>query len=138
MRTLLISLCLFSMGVLAAEPERISGLSTTTPVTQDRDHAIYDWQERHAEVLARNQEFKPEVVIFGDSIIHYWGGEPKAPKASRLSGVPWLTYRDFDRAFRGPDGVPDAKLFSDGVHLNADGYEILGAKIPEQVLALLN
>jgi lysophospholipase L1-like esterase len=248
MRALLTCLCLFSLGVLAAEPQRIPGLSTTTPVTQDRDHAIYDWQKRHAEVLARHQEFKPEVVIFGDSIIHYWSGEPKAPKAwapqswaacfaglkvsnlgfgwdrtenvlwriehgeladikpkvivikigtnntavdnspediaagietvcaaahekqpgakilllgilprhdekpprpastekvnallaARLSGVSWLTYRDFDTAFRGPDGVPDAKLFSDGVHLNAAGYEILGAKIREQVLALLD
>lgn len=248
MRLLLIYFCLFSMRVLAAEPERISGLSTTTPVTQDRDHAIYDWQKRHAEVLMRNQVFKPDIVIFGDSIIHYWGGEPKAPKAwapqswsncfaglkvsnlgfgwdrtenvlwriehgelddikpkvivikigtnntavndspediaagietvcgaahakqpgarilllgilprhdekpprpagtekvnallaARLAGVPWLTYRDFDSAFRGRDGVPDAKLFSDDVHLNAAGYEILGARIREQVLALLN
>ena len=239
--------CLLTLSVLAAEPQRSPGLSTTTPVTQDRDHAIYDWQKRHAEVLARNQQIKPDVVIFGDSIIHYWGGEPRAPKAwaplswsncfaglkvsnlgfgwdrtenvlwridhgeldgiqpkaivikigtnntavndspediaagieavcaaahgkqpgakilllgilprhdekpprpsitekvnallaVRLADVPWLTFRDFDRAFRGPDGVPDAKLFSDGVHLNDAGYEILGAKIREQLLALI-
>ena len=220
--------------------------ATTTPVTQDRDHATYDWQQRYAEVLARHQEFKPDVVIFSDSIIHYWGGEPKAPKAwspetwakcfagfqvsnlgfgwdctenvlwridhgeldgikpkvivikigtnntavdnspediaagieaicaaahakqpaakilllgilprhdekpprpaiteqvntllaARLLGVSWLTFRDFGGAFRGPDGVPDAKLFRDGVHLNGAGYEILGAKIREQLLTL--
>jgi lysophospholipase L1-like esterase len=57
--------------------------------------------------------------------------------ASSLSGVPWLTYRDFDSAFRSPNGAPDARLFSDGVHVNAAGYEILGRKIREQLLALL-
>jgi lysophospholipase L1-like esterase len=246
LRTIL-CLCLLSSVPFAAEPGRVAGLSSTTPVTQDRDHATYDWQKRHAEVLARHQQFKPEVVIFGDSIIHYWGGEPTAPKAwapqawsncfaglkvsnlgfgwdrtenvlwrighgelegikpkvivikigtnntavddrpadiaagietvcatahrkqpgakilllgilprrdakpprptitekvnlllaARLSGVPWLTFRDFSGAFRGPDGAPDPKLFSDGVHINAAGYEILGSKIREQLLALM-
>ena len=56
---------------------------------------------------------------------------------SRSSGVPWLTFRDFDSAFRRPNGAPDARLFSDGVHVNAAGYEILGRKIREQLLALM-
>jgi lysophospholipase L1-like esterase len=230
-----------------AEPPPVGGLSTTTPVTQDRDHAIYDWQKRHAEVLARHLEFQPEIVCFGDSIIHYWGGEPKAPMAwapqawsncfagikvsnlgfgwdrtenvlwrirhgeldgikpkvivikigtnntavdnspedivagieaicaaahekqpgarilvlgilprrdekaprpsitekvnallaTRLKGIPWVTMRDFDRSFRGLDGAPEAKLFSDGVHINAEGYEILGAKLRAELLLLL-
>jgi len=246
-RRTIFCLCLLLSVTFAAEPGRVAGLSATTPVTQDRDHVTYDWQKRHAEVLARHQEFKPDVVIFGDSIIHYWGGEPVAPKAwapqawsncfaglkvsnlgfgwdrtenvlwrighgeldgikpkvivikigtnntavddrlediaagieavcatahqkrpgakilllgilprrdekpprpaitekvntllaARLSGVPWLTFRDFDGAFRGPDGAPDPKMFSDGVHLNAAGYEILGSRIREQLLALM-
>jgi lysophospholipase L1-like esterase len=57
------------------------GLATTTPVAQNRDHAIYDWPTRHAAVLEFNRTHQPEVVIIGDSIIHYWGGEPAAPKA---------------------------------------------------------
>ena len=65
----------------AAEPVWKPGLPTTTPVTQDRDHAIYNWQRRHEAILARNRIIKPDVVIIGDSIIHYWGGEPAAPKA---------------------------------------------------------
>ena len=80
-RRIILCLCLFTNVAFAAEPERVPGLSTITPVTQDRDRATYDWQKRHAEVLARHREFKPDVVIFGDSIIHYWGGEPVAPKA---------------------------------------------------------
>jgi len=57
--------------------------------------------------------------------------------ASRWSGVSWLTFRDFDSAFRCPDGTPDAKLYSDGVHINAAGYDILGSKLREQLLALM-
>lgn len=52
---------------------------TTTPVTQNRDSGTYNWQKRHAEILERNKEIKPDVVIIGDSIVHYWGGEPQAP-----------------------------------------------------------
>jgi lysophospholipase L1-like esterase len=246
-RRIILCFCLLSHVAFAAEPERVAGVSATTPVTQDRDHATYDWQTRHAEVLARHRESKPDVVIFGDSIIHYWGGEPAAPKAwapqawsncfaglkmsnlgfgwdrtenvlwriqhgeldnikprvivikigtnntavddaptdiaagitavceaahqkhpeakvlllgilprrderlprpsvtekvnallaSRLVGVPWLTFRDFGSAFRSSDGTPDAKLYSDSVHINAAGYDILGAKIREQLLALM-
>lgn len=65
----------FSINCHAAE------LVTTTPVTQDRDRATYNWRDRHAEILERNKKIKPDVVVFGDSIIHYWGGEPKAPLA---------------------------------------------------------
>ncbi|OQW98063.1 MAG: hypothetical protein BWK77_00145 [Verrucomicrobia bacterium A1] len=227
-------------------PKRAAGLPTTTPVSQDRDRAIYNWQARHEEILARHREMKPDVVIIGDSIIHYWGGEPKAPMAwapqawsncfaglkvtnlgygwdrtenvlwridhgeldgiapkaivikigtnntgintpeeiaagieavcaaahakqpdakillfgllarkdekaprpvitdkvnrlliDRLSGIPWLTVRDIGDLFRNPDGTPNAKLFSDGVHVNPAGYEILGAAIRESVSGLI-
>jgi lysophospholipase L1-like esterase len=247
MRRTILGLCLLSTVTFAAEPTRVAGLSTTTPVTQNRDHATYDWQKRHAAVLARHQQVKPDVVVFGDSIIHYWGGEPAAPKAwapqawsncfaglkvsnlgfgwdrtenvlwriehgeldgiepkvvvikigtnntavddrpediaagieavcaaahqkqpgakilllgilprrdekpprpaitekvntllaARFAGARWLTFRDFGAAFRSPSGTPEPGLFSDGVHLNAAGYAILGPKIREQLLALM-
>lgn len=57
------------------------GLVTTTAVTQNRDHAIYDWPSRHAAVLEYNRRRQADIVVIGDSIIHYWGGEPTAPKA---------------------------------------------------------
>lgn len=55
---------------------------TTTPVTQRRDAATYDWETRHNEVLAYNKTHQPKVVFMGNSITHYWGGNPAAPKAS--------------------------------------------------------
>ena len=230
----------------ATQPRRVNGLVTTTPVTQDRDHATYNWQQRHAEVLARNQVVQPEVVFIGDSIIHFWGGQPNAPRVwagtawtncfagfkvtnlgfgwdrtenvlwrldhgelevihprviiikigtnntavnnspadieagieaicvtahekvpsakilllgilprhdeppahsvtdpvnqlvqEHLGQVPWITYRDFGAAFRRPDGTVNATFYRDGVHVNADGYAILGAKIRPELLALI-
>ncbi|HUZ06693.1 MAG TPA: GDSL-type esterase/lipase family protein, partial [Candidatus Paceibacterota bacterium] len=65
----------------ASGPEIHQGLATTTPATQNRDHAIYDWQTRHAAVMEFNRTHQPEIVLIGDSICHYWGGQPVAPKA---------------------------------------------------------
>lgn len=36
----------------------------------------YNWQERHQAILKRHETVKPEYVIIGDSITHFWGGEP--------------------------------------------------------------
>ncbi|MFM7321015.1 MAG: GDSL-type esterase/lipase family protein, partial [Armatimonadota bacterium] len=51
----------------------------TTPVEQDRDRAIYDWKARHAWVKRVGPAMRPDVVVIGDSIFHYWGGAPVAP-----------------------------------------------------------
>jgi len=54
------------------------------PVTQNRDHRVYDWVERHNAILELN---KPgantaQVVLVGDSITHFWGGEPKTARVA--------------------------------------------------------
>jgi lysophospholipase L1-like esterase len=54
-------------------------LRATTPVTQDRDHAVYDWAKRHEQVIGQLKSKPPEIVIIGDSITHYWAGQPVAP-----------------------------------------------------------
>ncbi len=58
--------------------------SAVTPVTQNRDHRVYDWVERHEAILQLN---KPgantaQVVLIGDSITHFWGGEPKSARVA--------------------------------------------------------
>ncbi len=65
-------LFLLISGAVFAQP------STTVPVVQDRDK-LYNWQNRHEEILALNKEKPPLNVIMGNSIIHYWGGLPKGP-----------------------------------------------------------
>ena len=47
-----------------------------TPYTQQRDP--YNWKERHEQVLKLNQEKAPEILLIGNSITHFWAGEPTA------------------------------------------------------------
>jgi lysophospholipase L1-like esterase len=54
-------------------------IRATTPVTQDRDRATYDWAKRHQQVIEQLKTNQPEVVVIGDSITHYWAGQPAAP-----------------------------------------------------------
>jgi lysophospholipase L1-like esterase len=56
--------------------ESNGGTSTTTPLTQRRDAANYDWETRHYAVLDYNKTKQPKVVFMGNSITHFWGGNP--------------------------------------------------------------
>lgn len=49
------------------------------PCIQQRDS--YDWKERHEQVLKLNKEQAPDVLLIGNSITHYWAGEPTASLA---------------------------------------------------------
>ena len=84
-------------GWRAPERPPVPALRTTTPVTQDRDRATYNWQTRHGEVLALNAQGPVDAVMIGDSITHYWGGRPAAPHA-------WST-PSWARAFGGRSAV---------------------------------
>ena len=62
-----------------------NALGTTTdlpdilkPLRQRRDYGFYDWTERHSRVLYRERNIapNPEIVMIGNSITHYWSGEP--------------------------------------------------------------
>lgn len=37
----------------------------------------YDWFARHEQVLKVKDAINPQVVLIGDSITHFWGGEPQ-------------------------------------------------------------
>jgi hexosaminidase len=62
-------------------PRVVPGIVTTRPVTHNRDRRIYDWPTRHREIIERNRNVKPDIIFLGDSITHYWAGEPTAPKS---------------------------------------------------------
>jgi lysophospholipase L1-like esterase len=53
--------------------------TTFTPCRQQRDS--YNWLERHEEVVRLNHEEKPDIVLIGNSITHYWAGTPTARDA---------------------------------------------------------
>lgn len=47
------------------------------------ENDFYNWEQRHADVMAVKDALKPEVVLLGDSITHLWGGEPNQPGGNR-------------------------------------------------------
>lgn len=55
-------------------------ISTMVPVTQRRDAATYDWETRHYKVMAYNRAHDPETIFLGNSITHYWSGEPASTR----------------------------------------------------------
>lgn len=38
----------------------------------------YDWYARHEAVLKIKEQIKPEIVMIGDSITHFWAGPPES------------------------------------------------------------
>jgi lysophospholipase L1-like esterase len=63
------------------------------PLTQNRDWKSYDWVVRHNEILALNNPgtTRADVVFIGDSITHFWSGEPKAKRvAGKDSWEKWI------------------------------------------------
>lgn len=55
------------------------GRTTTIPVTQRREPNNYEWLKRHWDLLEHLRKNPPKAVILGNSITHFWGGEPKGP-----------------------------------------------------------
>lgn len=49
----------------------------------------YDWEARHAEILKIKNQIDPEVVLIGDSITHFWGGQPDGGKIGNRGTETW-------------------------------------------------
>ncbi|MBN7815821.1 SGNH/GDSL hydrolase family protein [Algoriphagus pacificus] len=63
--------------ILEVLNEEKGQIFTTISTSQSRDIAVYKWEERHQEILKMNQENPPKILLFGNSIVNFWGGEPK-------------------------------------------------------------
>lgn len=70
-----------SIRIILNEP--VGDRSTTKPRTQYRDGS-FDWEIRHREMLARLKAKPPRIIFLGNSITHFWGGDPKG---SRINGA---------------------------------------------------
>jgi lysophospholipase L1-like esterase len=71
--------------------------SSLVPVTQGRDWRVYDWAKRHAAIVALMKTRQPDIVMVGDSITHFWGGEPGGDGVRGRDTAPEV----WDRAFAG-------------------------------------
>lgn len=49
----------------------------------------YIWSERHQAVLEAKDRIKPEIVLIGDSITHFWGGEPDGGRSGNRGKQAW-------------------------------------------------
>jgi len=86
-----------SVAVRQLPPAGARRPSTLVPVTQNRDWHIYDWAARHAACVALMKSRRPEVVMLGDSITHFWGGDPDGEGvAGRRTGI-----EEWNRFFAG-------------------------------------
>ena len=56
------------------------GQLSFTPSRQHRDADTYVWNDRHNAILTYNASTQPEIVLLGNSITHFWGGEPFEPR----------------------------------------------------------
>jgi lysophospholipase L1-like esterase len=52
--------------------------TTTQPCRQYRDRS-YDWNARHRKELELIATKPPRIVFLGNSITHFWGGQPEGP-----------------------------------------------------------
>jgi len=77
----------------SAPPAGARPPSTLVPVTQNRDWRVYDWTARHRDASELMRSRQPDIVMLGDSITHFWGGEPIG---GRRTGV-----EEWDRFFAG-------------------------------------
>ncbi len=68
----------YEKRIRAIMHEPVGDNSTMRPVMQRREPKMYEWEDRHQQVLAYNKAKSPKLVMIGNSITHYWAGEPAA------------------------------------------------------------
>ena len=56
------------------------------PCVQRRDNG-YEWMMRHNEILEQNRTTDPEILMIGNSITHFWGGQPDCDR--KWGGKTW-------------------------------------------------
>jgi lysophospholipase L1-like esterase len=72
------------LSELMGDASRDAALPANTAVVPvpKLENDSYDWYARHAAVLRAKEAIDPEIVLIGDSITHFWGGEPRARQAN--------------------------------------------------------
>lgn len=74
-------------------PHAADSLQAYVPCRQRREPDTYEWNARHEDVLRYVRTHQPEIVLMGNSITHYWGGEPYHPRH--------VGQKVWDKLFRG-------------------------------------
>lgn len=77
-----------TLAKLMNEPPReprasMNGFNTAVIPVPQIEQDSYDWFARHHAELELARKLQPQVVLIGDSITHFWGGQPLA---GRMNG----------------------------------------------------
>ena len=83
MKFLACALFLSSLLSLAHAESAASSVNTAVIPAGKLEKDFYDWDQRHAAILAIKDKVNPEIVFLGDSITHLWAGEPNEPHGNR-------------------------------------------------------
>jgi lysophospholipase L1-like esterase len=135
------------LRVILNEP--IGEMSTTLPITQYREPNNYDWEERHREILELNKNNPPKKIILANSIVHFWGGQPKSKIAreeeswndyftphglrnqaygwDRIENVLWRVYHDELEGFEASQIL--VMIGTNNLHLNTDTEIVEGLRM---------
>jgi len=133
-----------ALRVIMKEPTGTA--STTHPCIQYREPNNYDWEDRHRDILEMNKVSAPKIAFIANSIIHFWGGEPRTKIVTeagswetiftpmgvrnfaygwdRLENVLWRIYHDELDGFEA-DKVA-MMIGTNNLHLNTDEEIIQG------------
>lgn len=98
----------------------IGTTTITRPVSQRREPGIYEWKKRHSNILQTISQKQPKKVIIGNSITHYWGGEPGHENGSK-TWKKWMQPAGYLNLGYGWDKIENVlwRVY----HGELDGYE---------------
>ena len=69
--------CLWAL-VLSGIPLASAAENSAVVPVPKLENDSYDWWKRHEEILRVKSTINPEIILIGDSITHFWAGEPKS------------------------------------------------------------
>jgi len=65
------------------------GVNPATVPVGKLENDGYGWEDRHEAVMKIKDTLKPEIVLIGDSITHFWGGEPDGTRMGNRGTESW-------------------------------------------------
>ncbi len=65
------------------------GVNPATVPVGKLENDGYGWEDRHEAVMKIKDALKPEIVLIGDSITHFWGGEPDGGRMGNRGRESW-------------------------------------------------
>jgi len=77
----------FIVWSLYPQRQNIPSGNTASIAAGKLENDFYDWDQRHAAIMAIKDTIKPQVLLIGDSIIHLWGGLPEESSSKGNRGT---------------------------------------------------